>query len=137
MSLEDLQAKLAGIAKAQAEARAAQYEIDLTTYIEIVEKLGLSNVVRIEVPYTQGLPTFAVARTPSPSIVKRYRDRTREKGPNGSAPDTAAAAEEAAAACLEYPAPDVYARMCAARSALGAQLGIAAIGLACGDEGKD
>ena len=137
MKLEDIQAKRAA-RKAKAEAeRKAQYELDLEELDMLEEKHGDSNVGYVEVAYSPGLPTLAVVRTPAPSELKRYRDRVREKSKSADlGPDTGKAAEELAAVCLVYPEADVFAGMLAARPGLGAQLGLVAIGLAVGDEGK-
>lgn len=134
--VDDIQARRAERrAKAEAE-RQAQYAADLAALDALEEKHGVTNIAHIEVPFTPGFPTLIVARTPAPSELKRYRDRTRRNPDGGAAPDTGKAAEELATVCLVYPEREQFAGLLAARPGIGAQLGLAAIGLAVGDEGK-
>ena len=118
---------------------AAQREEQLAVDIEALDAAELqhgdSNVVRIDVPYTPGLPTLALARTPRPVEVKRYRDSVRPKG--DKAPDAAAAAEQLAAVCRIYPDAETLAKMAEARPGLNVQLGVAAVGLAMGAEAAE
>jgi hypothetical protein len=109
--------------------------------IETVEaSLGNTNVAILDVEYTAGLPACCACRTPSDPEMKRYRHSAKPKRQDEPlTAHAAAAAEELAAVVLVYPAPDVFAEMCAARPGIKAQLGSLSLKLATGraeTEGK-
>jgi hypothetical protein len=129
---EDLQERIDAQDAALAEAKAEQLPADLAAFVAARDEHGVSNVARLFVPVTPGLPTFALARAPNVNVVKRYRDNVRP-APDKT-PDTLGAAEQVCGATLVYPEPDVFAKMCAARPGLKAQLGLAALALASASE---
>lgn len=139
-TVEEIEARRSARKAALAEQERAQLAIDLAALDDLEVAHGDSNVARLDVPYTPGLPTMAVVRVPKPAEVKRYRARLKEKNP-----DPQAAADEIGASTRVYPprppdeTPDVFDAMCEARPGLVGQLGVAAMGLAVArehDEGK-
>lgn len=125
----------------KAEARRAYEEQrakDLDAITELEIEHGDSNVGVINVPFSDGLPTCAAVRCPKPAELKRFRSRVTPKHEKDH-PDAAVAAEELAATCRVFPDETAFARLCAARPGLAAQLGAKAVDLATGkseSEGK-
>lgn len=126
--------------KAERQAQAdEQYCDDLEAIDSIDAATGDSNVAIVRVPYTVGQPVLIAARCPTPVELKRYRDMVKPRK-DGSIPDAVAAAELVADVARIYPEPDVYKEICKARPGVAAQLGLAALNLAVGQEaeaGKD
>jgi hypothetical protein len=131
-SIEDLEARLKAQEDALEEPKAAQRAVDLEAFLAARDEYGVSNVARMFVGYTPGLPTFALAKTPTPVVIKRYRDSVRSK--DGKAVDASAAAEAVCTVTLIYPDPEIFAKMCEARPGLKSQLGVEALGLAAASE---
>ncbi len=135
-------------AEAKREARKAKasaaHDAQLATDLDAIDALeelhGDSNVavVRLDVRgYVPGLPAAVAARCPKPGELKRFRDQTKPQkdGRNRDVqPDHIAAVELVAESCLVYPDAEVFAKLCAARPGLAAQLGKEAVGLAVGRE---
>lgn len=119
--------------KRQADAQRAadeQKAMDLEAIAALEDEHGMSNVVFLEVGHTPGLPVLVAARCPDADLVKRYRKRI---GPDGPGP--VAAHEEIAASCRIYPRDaETYAKICAARPGVHAELGAVAMRLAAGKQ---
>lgn len=129
-----LEARAARKAKA-AEARNAQFALDLEAIDQLEIEHGDGNIAFLEVPFTDGLPVLVACRTPKPAEMKRYRSRLDVKP--GKKPDTVAAAEELASVVRVYPDPEVYAELCAARPGVHVQLGVKSLELATASEAEE
>jgi hypothetical protein len=129
--------------KAELETqREAQELVDLEALDAAELQLGDSSVCHVDVPFTPGLPTKAIARCPKPVEIKRFQDmaaKTKRDG-NVSTAGAVAALGALVAVVRVYPDAETFARMVEARPMLDLDLGNAALGLAKGsaaDEGKD
>ncbi len=131
-SIAEIEARRAA-RKADLQAQAdTQRAIDLEALDAAEVKHGDTSVCYVDVPYTPGLPTMAIARLPKPVELKMYRSRLKV---NGEKVDLVAAQQAAAdlgALVLEYPSKEVFAEMCTARPDLQAQLGSRSTKLAQG-----
>lgn len=136
-SIEDIQARRAARKAELAKQCEAQRAVDLAALDAAEVEHGDSNIAYVNVPFTPGLPTLAVVRTPSDPEQKRYRDTVKPKKLDGTFGDTTQAAKQLARAALVYPDPDVYAAQCAARPGLPTQLGLAALKLADAQEAEE
>src|SRR3954470_8218471 len=129
--------RLADRDKALDAAYDDQRAIDLEAALDLRERLGDTNVVFLDVPFTSGLPTLIAARTPKPSEVQRYQDRLKPGiGRKGEAtrPDPVEAAKELCAVVRVYPDGDTWEKLLLARPGIPVQLGTAALGLAAASE---
>ncbi len=138
--LETIEARRVARKKALQEQADAQRVIDITALDEAEQAHGDTSVCRVDVPYTPGLPTCAIAKIPRPVALKRYRDTLKVKDGSVDLSAANAASEQLVADCLVYPDAETFAKMCEARPNLRGQLGAAAAKLANGkaaDEGKD
>ncbi len=111
----------------------ARLALDLEAINELEITHGDSNVAVIRLPYTEGLPAAVACRCPKPAEVKRFRHQITPKHPKDQ-PDTIAAAEMLAGACLIYPDRETYDRLCLARPGLAGQLSGEAMKLATGKD---
>ncbi len=131
--LEQIEAERKARKEALQAQADAQREVDLEALNAAEIERGDTSVCYIDVPYTPGLPTMAVARMPNPAELKRYRAGLKvvpgEKLDIGSGND--AAATLGGAVCI-YPDQDLFAKMCEARPDLKSQLGSRAVKLAQG-----
>jgi hypothetical protein len=135
-ALEKIEAKRAARKAALKQAEETQKAKDLEAVFNLECQLGDSNVGVMHVPYVEGLPTLIAVRAPRPVELKRFRQTVAPKDPK-QAVDAADAAEALAHVCREYPEPEVYQSMLAARPGLGAQLGALAIKLGTGVEERE
>ena len=135
-AIDAIEARRAARKAARAAEARAQLAADLEALDALEEAHGDSNLKRLDVPFTPGLPTLCVVRTPRPVEIKRYRDQVKPRGP-GDVPDLTKAAEAVCAVALVYPAADVFVKMCEARPGLAAQLGSVALSLALGAEAAE
>lgn len=139
--------KLEEIEKQRAERKAKlqaqaddQRAVDVEALNACEEKHGDTSVCRVDVPYTPGLPTMAIARLPKPIELKRYREKLKVNGEKVDVQAATEAAAELGGAVRIYPEKDVFDLMCAARPDLASQLGSRATKLAQGkaaEEGKE
>jgi len=140
MTLEAIERKRAA-RKADLQAAAdVQRAIDVEALDGCEICHGDTSVCHVDVSYTPGLPTMAVARVPKPAELKRYRARIKHRDGQVDVVAANEAAEELAASCLVYPDKEIFAAMCEARPGLKAQLGSRASQLAAGkaaEEEKD
>ena len=139
---EEIEAARAERKAALAEEQAKQELLDLEALDAAEIQYGDSSVCHVDVAFTPGLPTMAIARTPKPIEIKRYQDMgakaKRDGGVNVEA--AIAAAKALTAVVLVYPDKETFARMVEARPQLDCDVGLAALKLAKGkaaDEGKD
>ncbi len=145
-ALDKIEARRAA-RKADLQAQAdAQRATDMQALDDLEVEHGDTNVCRVDVPYTPGLPTMAVARLPKGIELKRYRSALKV---DGQKVDVAAANEAAALlgkTVVVYPDPKteegkaMFSLMCEARPDLASQLGSRATKLASGKaeaEGND
>jgi hypothetical protein len=136
--LEQVEARRAAKRKASAEAHDAQAAIDLVAIEALEDEHGFENVAVLTLPFlASGLPVRVAVKAPTPALLKRYRDRlkpTRDRRNNEVPGDATFAHEELGGACLIYPSPDVFAKLCEARPALQGQLGVQAAHLAAAKE---
>jgi hypothetical protein len=128
-TLEQVEARRAARKASLAASREAQRAVDVAALDAAEAEYGDESVVAIDVPFSPGLPTLAVARCPKPVELKVYRARLREATPN-----PIKAAEELAANVVVYPSGDALAGLYAARPGLQVQLGVASLQLAIGRE---
>ncbi len=121
--------------------RVAQRIIDLRGINAAEDEHGASNIAVVEVNFAPGLPTLCAAKAPSDAYVKRFRHMVKprrkrgaddEQAPTVDAEDAIKAAEEVAVACLVYPTPELFAKLCEARPNVGPDLGTAALKLVRG-----
>lgn len=137
-SIEEIEAKRADRkAKLQAEAD-EQRAKDLEALDALELEHGDTSVCHIDVPYTPGLPTMAIARMPKADELKRYRAGL--KVTPGEKLDLGASNESAAQlgrTVRLYPDEAVFKEMCAARPDLASQLGTRATKLAQGKAAED
>jgi len=131
-AIDVIEARRAARRDAADVAATAQRAIDLAALDALEETHGITNIARVDVPHTPGLPGMALARTPRPVEIKRYRDRVRARGDKPG--DPVAAATELVGVALLYPDAETFAAMCEARPTLAVQLGVSAVGLATGVE---
>lgn len=126
-------------AKLQDEAN-EQRAKDLEALDALEVEFGDTNIIKIDVPFTPGLPTLAAARTPRPEELKRYRQNLNvTPGEKLDLAGSGDAAAQLGRTVLKYPDADTFKAMCAARPDLASQLGQLAVKLAQGkaaDEGK-
>lgn len=137
--LARIEAKRAARKAAIQEKCDAQKALDLEAVNDLEEAHGDSNIVVIDVPFTEGLPTLVAGRCPTKLELKRYRARVQPRK-DGKPVDAVGAAEEIASVCQVYPEKDTYALVLDARPGLHVQLGLAVLRLATGkaeEEGKD
>lgn len=136
--VEDIQARREAKRVALEAKQAEQHAIDLEALDLLEDEHGISNVVWIEIPYSEGLPTLVAAKTPNTVQMKRYRDMCKTKGEKD--PKYIEAAEMLAAVTRIYPPKDdgegdeLYKRTIDARPGLHVQLGIASLKLGTGRE---
>lgn len=125
--------------KLQAEAD-EQRAKDLEALDALEVEFGDTNIIKIDVPFTPGLPTLAAARTPRPEELKRYRQNLNvTPGEKLDLAGSGDAAAQLGRSVVKYPDVDTFKAMCAARPDLASQLGQLAVKLAQGkaaDEGK-
>jgi hypothetical protein len=136
-TLEEISAERAARKAKLQEQADAQRLIDMQALNDAELELGDTNVCYVDVPFTPGLPTLAIARKPKPIELKRYREGLRITP--GEKLDLAAGNEAAAtlgAVVVHYPKKDadgknpVFAAMCEARPDLAATLGQSSVKLA-------
>jgi hypothetical protein len=116
-------------------AREAQELVDVLAVTDLETEHGDESVTVLDVPFTPGKPTKIAARLPTSHEMKRYRARVK-----GKDPDAVAAAEEIADVVRIYPDKETFDALCAERSGIKAQLGVAALRLGAArseSEGKD
>lgn len=103
-TLEAIEARRAARKAATAEARAAQYVIDMAALDKLEEEHGETNVKALHVKgYIKGLPTFVVVKSPGgTSYHKRFCDQVRAA--NGNKQAEGAAQDMLARASIVYPA---------------------------------
>ena len=137
--LDEIEARRAA-RKAELQAQAdVQRAEDLEALDGLEQEHGDTSVCYVDVPYTPGLPTLAVARVPQPAELKRYRQTLKVKADDVDVNAATDAAAQLGAVVCVYPEKEVFAKMCAARPDLKSQLGSRAVKLAQGraaDEGK-
>ncbi|HEY3499767.1 MAG TPA: hypothetical protein VGK73_33980 [Polyangiaceae bacterium] len=128
--LEQVEARRAAKREASQAAHDAQAVIDLTAIADLEDQYGFENVAVMVLPHLAlGLPVRVAVRAPTPAELKRYRDRlkpTRGRRNEEIPGDATRAHEELGPACLVYPAPDVFEKLCEVRPALPGQLGVQA-----------
>jgi hypothetical protein len=133
--LDDVRAKLDAQEHEHDGARDTQEAVDLEALFEARDEHGVSAVVAVKIPFEPGLPLHAIARRPKPIEFKRFQDLTAKK--DAGTPEAIKAAEQVAGACLLYPPPEVFAKMCDACPGLKIALGSAAVGLATAKARED
>lgn len=135
VDLATIEAERAARKEALAEARAAQYAVDLSHLNDLEIERGDENVASVDVGrYSPGLPTMVVVRPCTRLELKRFRDRTKQEGS-----DAGAAAEEAALSALLYPAKESpeWKALIEAVPGMAIRAGVAAVQLAAGVESKE
>lgn len=139
-SIEEIEKRRAD-RKAALQAQADEQRLVDMQALDDAEILhGDTNVCHVDVPFTAGLPTMAVARLPKGIELKRYRTRLKIDGQRVDLSAANDAAAELGRAVCVYPDADTFAKMCEARPDLASQLGSRATKLAQGkaaDEGND
>jgi len=131
-----LEAERAARKKSKVSAADEQRAIDLEAINQLEIQLGDDNLAIVEVPHEPGCVTMVAARCPTSPETKRYRFRAKDKAGkrNDVIPgDPIEAAEELAESALKYPDAEAFAKVCAARPGLKAQLGALTITLVLGD----
>jgi hypothetical protein len=103
--IAELEAKRAAKLAERSAARDAQYAIDLEARIELEELHGTLVAVTAKV-HTEGSPTFALVRAPSPVEYKRFVDMVGKASKSGNTSAQRTAAEMMARACWVYPEGD-------------------------------
>lgn len=116
------------------EDRKVQLAVDLEALDALEIQHGDSNVARLNLPYSPGLPTFCVVRTPNQHETKRYRFMCADKTIADESDRLQRAAEALTAVTLVYPDKDVFERVKAARPGVASQLAFVAVKLATGRE---
>jgi len=131
-SLEQIECERTERKEALAKARLAQRAIDIGALNALEIERGDGNVASLDVGrYAPGLVTLLVVRPLTRPELKRYRDRIRAENA-----DNAAAAEEAAASTLLYPARDSeqWSQLTEAIPGIAARAGVEAVQLSVGLE---
>jgi hypothetical protein len=136
--LEQVEARRAAKRAASQAAHDAQAAFDLLAIEALEDEHGFENVAVMALPFlAEGLPVRVAVKAPTQPLMKRYRDRlkpTRDRRNNEVPGDAALAHDELGLACLIYPSPDVFTRLCEKRPALPGQLGVQAALLAAARE---
>lgn len=137
MTIEEIEARRAARRAALEEQRNEQLALDLEALDSAEVEHGDNAVARVDVPFTPGLPTLCIVKTPNRAAIKRYRDRIKPRQSRrgrDSDVDHAAAAIELCGVCLVYPDKEVFERMLDVRPGLDSQLGQIATRLSIGEE---
>jgi hypothetical protein len=133
--LEEIRKKLAEQTEAEKDAREEQEATDLEALHDAKMEHGTAAVVAVVIPWTPGLPTFAVFRRPRPLEFKRFQDQITQK--DATPADTVEAAELLSGLCRVYPPEEAFAKMVAVAPGLPVAGGSAAVGLASGKAKED
>jgi hypothetical protein len=138
---DELQKRRAERREAAQAAHDAQKDVDLEHVDALEEVLGAAQVKVIETDPLPGVAALVAIRCPSPSEIKRYRDRIRD-GKNQGKDTQIAALQELGKACWAYP--EIGSELGKATlekfPGLDTQAGGVAVGLSIGREerlGKD
>jgi hypothetical protein len=108
-------------------SKAKQVELDMIALDDAEQAHGDEQVGTAAIPYTPGLPTFAVYRTPSAVETQRYRETVKPRSADGAPNNAREAAITLGATCVVYPAPDVLNKMVEACPEMMVGIGIACV----------